>query len=146
MPTLDLAQQIGPLTVTLVYIALYYGFQIHQMRVKFRLEAAYKARGEKFDRYFGQDREMLAADRIQLNMLEHMPPFLALLWLNAIYVSPTSATIAGAVYTAARLAYPFLMGGRLGRSIRAQILVATGTGYLVLAYFLGALVWAMVQA
>ncbi|MFT6233578.1 MAG: hypothetical protein ACJAZO_004099, partial [Myxococcota bacterium] len=53
-------------------------FQIRGLRTKSRLVAGYQSRGEKFDRYFGQDREMLASDRTQLNMLEHMPVFLAL--------------------------------------------------------------------
>lgn len=143
---LDIAQQTGPLAVTLAYITLYYAFQIHQLRVKNRLAAEYEARGEKFDRYFGQDREMLAADRIQLNTLEHMPPFLVLLWLNAVFVSPTSATVAGALYVAARLFYPLMMGSRLGRGIRAQVLLSTGIGYGVLIWYSGALIYAMATA
>lgn len=140
---LDISPHAGPLTVTLLYVLLYYGFQIHQLRVKTRLRRAYEERGEKFDRYFGQDREMLAADRIQLNTLEHMPPFLALLWLNALFVGPTGATVAGGLYVAARGLYPVLIGGRLGRGIKAQVLIATGTGYAVLIYFSGALIVAL---
>jgi hypothetical protein len=57
---------------------VYDWFQIRALRTKSRLVAGYQSRGEKFDRYFGQDREMLASDRTQLNRLEHMPVFLAL--------------------------------------------------------------------
>ena len=138
--TLDAAYQAGPITVTLIYVGLYYAFQIHGMRVKTRLTAEYRARGEKFDRYFGQDREMLAADRIQLNTLEHMPPFLVLLWLNAVFVGPGGATVAGAIYVAARAFYPIVLGRRLGRGIRAQVLLSTVVGYLVLAWFSLALI------
>lgn len=137
---LNAVDYAGPIAVTLSYLGLYYGFQIWSLQVKVRLDKAYKARGEKFDRYFGKDREMLAADRVQLNTLEHMPPFLALLWLNALFVGPGPATIAGAVYIVSRLAYPFVIGKRLGRMIRSRVMLATFTGYAVLVYFFGALV------
>lgn len=142
---LDLATQSGPVAVTLAYVTLYYLFQINVLRVKTAQQKAYEARGEKFDRYFGEDREMLAADRVQLNTLEHMPPFLVLLWLNAVFVSPFSASVAGAIYVAARALYPFLLGGRLGRGAPAIIMASTGFGYAVLVWYAGALIWAMTQ-
>jgi hypothetical protein len=141
---LDLPTQAGPVAVTLAYVTLYYGFQILVLRVKTRLAKEYAARGEKFDRYFSQDREMLAADRVQLNMLEHMGPFLVLLWTHAVFVSPTSATGAGAVYVAARAMYPLAMGSRVGRSPPAIILASTVPGYLVIAWLAGGLIWALV--
>ena len=143
MQTLDLAQQTGPVLVTLAYVALYYAFQINQLRVKTLVAREHEARGEKFDRYFGQDRQMLAADRIQLNTLEHMPPFLALLWLHALFIGPWGATVAGAIYVASRAVYPLLIGSRLGRGIHARVMLATGVGYAVLVYFMGALVVGM---
>ena len=144
MQTLDIAHQAGPIAVTLAYVMLYYAFQIHLLRTKSALRREYAARGEKFDRYFGQDRRMLAADRVQLNTLEHMPPFLVLLWLNAIFVGPLGATIAGVVYVLARAAYPVVLGARLGRGVRLGIVLATGPGYVVLAYLSGALVVGLV--
>ncbi len=140
---MDIQPYIGPVIVTALYIGVYYAFQILVLRVKNRLGAEYAARGEKFDRYHGGDREMLAADRAQLNMLEHMPPFLALLWLHAVFVSPLGATIAGGIYTASRAIYPIAMGPRVGRGVRAAIMASTGPGYLVLAYLLGGLLWEM---
>ncbi|MEQ1500949.1 MAG: MAPEG family protein [Myxococcota bacterium] len=137
--------QLGPIAITLVYLLVYYAFMIRQMWVKFTLSRSYATRGEKFDRYFGQDREMLAADRVLLNMHEHMTPFLALLWLHAVFVGPTGATVGGAVYVGSRLAYPLLLGPRLGRWIPARLTIATGTGYLVLLYLLGAVGWALVR-
>ena len=130
----DAADYLGPLVVTALYTLLYYFFQIRILRVKTRLSAEYQERGEKFDRYFSQDREMLAADRTQLNMLEHMPVFLTLLWVNALLVSAMEATIAGAIYLAARALYPVVMGGRLGRGVRASIGLSTAPGYLVIAW------------
>jgi hypothetical protein len=139
----DITRQAGPIVVTLAYVAVYYLFQIQVMRVKMRLKEEYSSREEKFDRYFGQDREMLAADRIQLNTLEHMGPFLVLLWMNAVFVGPRNATIAGALYVVARGVYPFLVGGRLGRGVSARVMWSTGMGYAVLIYFSGALIAAM---
>ncbi len=140
----DIAIYSGPVAVTLAYVVLYYAFQINGLRVKNRLKQEYADRDEKFDRYFGQDREMLAVDRVQLNTLEHMPPFLILLWLHAVFVSPNGATIGGAIYVVARALYPVFMGQRLGRGVRGQIMFATGTGYAVLIYFAGALIHGMV--
>ncbi|MCC6811850.1 MAG: MAPEG family protein [Deltaproteobacteria bacterium] len=124
----------GPIFVTIAYILVYYALQSRGLRVKSRLKREYKARGEKFDRYFHQDRQLLAADRKVLNMAEHMPPFLALLWLNASFVGPLSATIAGSVYVAARILYPFMMGDTLGTYVPRRILLATVPGYVVLGY------------
>lgn len=132
----------GPLLVTVAYLTTYYASMLHILRTKTRLLAEYRARGERFDRYYGQDREMLAADRIQLNTLEHMPPFLVLLWLNAVFVSPFFATVVGCVYLGARLIYPFLMGRKVGSAVRIQIIFATAPGYGVMAVYGGALVWA----
>jgi len=140
------AAHAGPVLVTLAYVLVYYAFQLNLLRVKKRLHREYVARGEKFDRYFGQDREMLAADRTQLNMLEHMGPFLVLLWLNAVFVGSTSATIAGALYVVARAAYPVVLGQRLGRDVKASIFVVTFVGYAVIAWYAGALVWALLAA
>lgn len=141
---LDPQPLAGPILVTVAYVLVYYGFQIHISRTKSRLARQYRERGERFDRYFGQDREMLTADRLQLNTLEHMPPFLVLLWLHAVFVSPDGATVAGAIYVLARLAYPLALGKRLGRDIRTATLASTVPGYLVLMYFVGSLVYALV--
>jgi len=136
----DTDTYLGPLLVTVAYVVLYYVMITNQLRVRLRLRRAYRARGETFDRYFGADRAMLAADRYVGNMLEHMPAFLALLWLNAMFVGPRSAAIAGAVYLGSRIVYPFLMGGRLGRGVPTRILFATVAGYLVIGYFVVRLV------
>ena len=147
MQALDLATQSGPILVTVTYVLVYYGFIVgFVLRAKIRLGKEYADRGEKFDRYFSQDREMLAADRIQLNMLEHMAPFLVLLWLNALFVSPTRATVVGGIYVASRLLYPFVIGSRLGRGVKAPILLSTVPGYGVIFYFMGALVYAIATA
>lgn len=146
MHPLELPTQTGPLLVTLAYLLVYYGIVVNVGHSKIRLAREYAKRGEKFDRYFGQDREMLAADRFQLNQLEHMPPFLILLWLVAVFVSPLFATVGGSIYVLTRVLYPFMMGSRLGRGVKGSILVATLPSYLVLLSFMGALVWAVVTA
>jgi hypothetical protein len=55
--------------------------------------------------------------------------------LNAIFVGPRGATLAGTAYVGCRVLYPFLMGGRLGRGVPNRILFATIVGYAVLTYF-----------
>jgi hypothetical protein len=125
----------GPLLVTIAYASVYYAMQVNQLRVKGSLYREYKARGERFDRYFNTDRRMLAADRYVGNMLEHMPTFLLLLWLNAMFVGPRDATVAGSAYVASRIAYPFLMGSELGTKVPDHIFFATVIGYGVVAYF-----------
>jgi hypothetical protein len=134
----------GPLVVTAAYVFVYYALIANQLRVRRRQRREYQARGERFDRYFGADRQMLAADRYVGNMLEQMPPFLALLWLNAIFVGPRGAAVVGAVYVGARAVYPFLMGKELGKGVPTRILFATVTGYLVLAYFVMRLLVAVI--
>jgi hypothetical protein len=124
----------GPLLVSVAYVLIYYLMISNQLRVRLRLRRAYRARGETFDRYFNTDREMLAADRYVGNMLEHMPAFLLLLWLNAVFVGPRGASFAGAAYVVSRLLYPFMMGRKLGRGVPGRILFATLIGYGVIAY------------
>ena len=129
---LDLGTVAGPAWVTLAYVAVYYGFIGLLLRTKLRLARDYKERGVEFDRYFGQDRELLAADRVQLNMLEHMPVFLVLLWLHAFVVAGLETTILGGIYTATRALYPFLLGGRMGRNISIRVVPCTFVGYAIL--------------
>ena len=140
MPSMSPRTFAGPLLVTVAYVAVYYLLFANQLRVKTRLRRAYRARGETFDRYFNTDREMLAADRYVGNMLEHMPAFLVLLWLNAIFIGPRGASFAGAAYVLSRVLYPFMMGAQLGRGVPGRILFATLIGYVVIAYLAGRLV------
>ena len=131
----DMSRVAGPAWVTLAYVGIYYAFMTNVLRIKVRLHFRYKADGEAFDRYHTRDREMLAADRTQLNMLEHMPIFLTLLWLHAFVVSSYEATILGGIYTGTRALYPILLGGRMGRQVPARIVPVTLTGYVVLTIF-----------
>ncbi len=130
---LDPSAFAGPAWVTLGYVALYYGTIVNVLRVKIRVNQVCREKGEAFDRYFGRDRELLAADRIQLNMLEHMPIFLVLLWLHAFAVSVHEATILGSIYLGTRLLYPFVLPGRIGRNTPNRILWVTFPGYFILA-------------
>ncbi len=131
---IDPALIVGPAWVTLAYVLLYYLFICNVLRVKISCVRAARAKGQRFDRYFGQDRHMLAADRIQLNMLEHMPIFLVLLWLLAFVGSATEATVLGAIYTGLRVIYPIAMGTKLAR-FPTRILPITFGGYAILLVF-----------
>ena len=131
--------------VTLVYLLLYYVFLLHGLRVKLKVLRECREKGERFDRYNGDYPELRASDRIQLNMLEHLPTFLIALWTNAWVVSAEGATLAGIVWLLARVAYPFLIGRGLGRDIPLRVLIATFTGYGAIAYLAGAVIWALVR-
>ncbi len=135
----------GVIGVSVATVVLYYGFLIRLMLVKIGLHREHSARGEKFDRYQSRDSRLLAADRAQLNMLEHLPTFLIALWTNAWVVSAEGATLAGIVWLLARVAYPFLIGRGLGRDIPLRVLIATFTGYGAIAYLAGAVIWALVR-
>jgi hypothetical protein len=73
-----------------------------------------------------------------------MGPFLVLLWLDAVFVSPAAATVLGAIYVVARAAYPLALGSRVGRSPRALVMASTVPGYLVLGALAALLVWRVV--
>ena len=147
---LDLASSDvrGPVLVTVAYFVMYYAMLFGlQSRTKYRLKAKYKARGEKFDRYHGRDQEMLAADRAVGNTHEQQGPFIAGLWLYAIFVDPRRATTLGTIYVVFRAAYPFLLratypflqsDGRLSKRNPKLVIVATLPNYLIIFYFLGA--------
>ncbi len=84
----DAAVFRGPVVVTALYFGLWYYLLLSLQRgTKYALQAEYAARGEVFDRYFGQDGRMLAADRAVANTHEQMVPFLLSMWLHAVFVS-----------------------------------------------------------
>ena len=132
----EFAATYGPVVwVTLVYVLVYYALMVNGMVVKLRVANQCKEAGEPFLRYTGRYPEVLAADRAQLNTLEHMPPFLALMWLHAFIVSPDSAAVLGACYVVVRITYPFFLGTRLNRSFPKRVFINTFSGYLVLTTF-----------
>lgn len=142
-----LATYQGPILVTALYFALWYGLLLgYQRSTKYALLAEYDARGEAFDRYFGQDPRMLAADRTVVNTHEQMVPFLTGLWLHAVLVSPAHATWLGLAYVGFRALYPFLLGRRLERTQTKWVFLATGPAYAIVFTLLGRVVYATLMA
>ncbi|MCA9572479.1 MAG: MAPEG family protein, partial [Myxococcales bacterium] len=132
-----------PLTVTGAYFGLWYYLLLGLQRsTKYRLRDEYAARGEVFDRYFGQDGQMLAADRAVVNTQEQMVPFLSALWLHAVFVSTRQATWLGAAYVLLRCAYPLLLGRELSKTQSKRVFWATGPAYAIVAYLLGSVLYA----
>jgi uncharacterized membrane protein YecN with MAPEG domain len=125
----------GPILITIAMLLLHYFFLVNILKTRIKLHKKYRSEGIKFDRYLSGDREMLAADRIQLNLLEHMPLFLTLMWLVAVFEKVENATCAGTIYLASRILYPFLMKKKLGREIPKKIFISTMIGYGVNLYF-----------
>jgi hypothetical protein len=140
---MDLTRLHGPLLVTVAYFVLWYYFLFGlQTRTKYRLKARYEKEGKVFDRYFGQDSEMLAADRAVANTQEQMGPFVVSLWLFAIFVSPTHATWLGAVYVVLRGVYPALLGKRVSKVQSKRVALVTVPCYLIVFTMLGGAAWA----
>lgn len=139
----DLERLRGPLVVTVAYLLLWYGFLFGlQSRTKYRLKARYANEGKVFDRYFGQDEEMLAVDRAVANTHEQMGPFLVSLWLFAIFASPTYATWLGGAYVVLRGAYPILLGRRVSKVQSKRVILATFPCYAIVFTMLSGAAWA----
>ena len=139
----DLERLRGPVVVTVAYVLLWYGVLFGlQTRTKYRLKARYQKEGKVFDRYFGQDEEMLAVDRAVANTHEQMGPFLVSLWLFAIFASPAYATWLGAAYVVLRGSYPFLLGKRLSKVQSKRVALVTFPCYAIVFTMLGGAAWA----
>jgi hypothetical protein len=139
---IDSTQFHGPLAVTVVYFLLWYSFLFGlQTRTKYRLKARYEEAGEVFDRYFGQDPEMLAVDRVVANTHEQMGPFLLSLWLFSIFASPTYATWMGVAYLVLRGAYPLLIGSRVSKVQSRRVALVTFPSYAIVFTMFGGAVW-----
>lgn len=135
----------GPILVTVGYFFLWYFLLfVVQRQTKYRLQRKYEEKGEVFDRYYGQDEEMLAVDRVVINTQEQMLPFLASLWLHAIYVSASSATILGIVYVVLRSIYPVLIGKKLSKINPKRVYFVTLPCYGIIFYMLGSVVYSVV--
>lgn len=132
----------GPIAVTFAYFLLwYYLLLIRQRGTKYRLQREYLARGKEFDRYFGQDEEMLAADRAVINTQEQMVPFLTAMWLHAIFVSSPLATWLGVIYVVLRSFYPLLLGRKLSKIQSKRVYLVTLPCYSIVFYLMGTTVW-----
>ena len=141
----DLERLHGPVVVTVAYVLLWYCFLFGlQTRTKYRLKARYQKEGKVFDRYFGQDEEMLAVDRAVANTHEQMGPFLVSLWLFAIFASPTYATWLGAAYVVLRSSYPLLLGKRVSKVQSKRVALVTFPCYAIVFTMLGGAAWAAV--
>jgi hypothetical protein len=137
----------GPVLVTVGYFLLWYFLLIGlQRRTKYRLQREYAARGQVFDRYFGNDEQMLAADRVVINTHEQMVPFLFALWLQALFVSATAATWLGAAYVVLRSCYPVLMGRRVSKVQPRRVSLVTVPSYLIIFIMLGSVLLAAIRS
>ncbi len=135
---LDATEFRGPLVVTAAYFGLWCFFLLGLQRgTKYRLVARYRDEGQVFDRYFSQDPEMLAVDRVVANTHEQMGPFLVALWLYALFVSPSQATWLGGGYVLLRAAYPLLLGKRVSKIQTKRVGFVTIPAYLLIFGMLG---------
>ncbi|MEO7327410.1 MAG: MAPEG family protein [Minicystis sp.] len=137
----------GPIVVTALYFCLWYYLLLGLQRgTKYRLRAEYAARGEEFDRYHGQDGQMLAVDRAVINTQEQMVPFLVSMWLHALVVSVAQATALGVAYVVLRALYPKLLGSTLTKTQSKRVFFATGPSYGIVFYLLGSTVYVALRS
>ncbi len=138
MTETDVLNYQGPIAVTVAYFCLWYYLLLGLQRgTKYKLVAEYAARGEEFDRYFGQDPRMLAADRAVINTQEQMVPFLTALWLHAVFVGASSAAYLGLGYVVLRSIYPLLLGKNLSKTQSKRVFFVTGPAYVIVFSLLG---------
>lgn len=120
-----------PIIITIAYFGLYYCFVFGQAAVTFYLFANQKTDAPKLSlnqvRYNSPHKLSLTAQRTTGNTLEQMGPFLAAIWLNALFVSRINSFTMGIVYISFRSIYPFCFykGG-------PWLLLSTVPGYIVI--------------
>lgn len=123
----------GTILVTIAYFALWYYLLLYlQTKVKKELFQQHRKAKTKFDRYFGQDKEMLWVDRVVINTQEQMLPFLVSLWFFAILVSPSIACYLGAAYVVLRSIYPVLFKQRVLSDGKPKHYLVTIPCYLII--------------
>jgi hypothetical protein len=145
--TIDPIALKGPVVVTVAYFGLWYALLFGlQSRTKYKLLDEYTARGEDFDRYFGQDGRMLAADRAVANTHEQMVPFLLSMWLSALFVSPSYATGLGMLQVLLRAAYPLVLRKSVSKTQPRRVFFVTGPCYAIIFYALGSTLYTVLTA
>ncbi len=146
MNSIDLNVLAGPVLVTCAYFLFwYYLLLIRQRGTKVRLRKEYNERGETFDRYFGQDAQMLAADRAVINTQEQMVPFLFSLWMYGLLVSSFYATLLGGIYVVLRAIYPFLLGRSLSKINSKKVAFVTFPCYGIIFTFIAGSAMAVIR-
>lgn len=80
----------------------------------------------------------ILGDRMVGNTLEQLVPFLGSLWMYAFFVDPEGTRLTGALYIVSRALYPPLFWAG-----SPWILLSTVPGYAVIAYQLGAVLFAL---
>jgi len=118
-------EELRPVAVvTCVFFVMWYIFLGNQVGVKFTqgLPADVSAAAKDI------------ADRTVGNMLEQVIPFLTLMWLEAIFVNPRTATILGWIYVAARFLYPIAYG--IYGVFTILVMFATMPNYTIISYWL----------
>src|ERR1700750_583839 len=119
-------QYTALVTVLGCLLFFYTTVRVGQARTAFGVKAPATTGDPDFERVF----------RVQMNMLEWMPLFLAGLWLFAVYISDAYAAVLGVIWIVGRVVYIFAY---------SQAAAKRGLGYAIqalagLALLIGALV------
>ena len=125
-----------PIFATTGAVLVYYWFLSRQSRLKYKLVKEYEQQGKIFDRYQGGDGRMLSVDRVAGNTQEQLIPFLASLWLHAIFVDPDTAGKLGFLWIGLRIAYRFIMPQNLKYRQPKTVAFVTFPQYFIIGYLL----------
>lgn len=117
------AEVRGTALVTCVFVALLYIFYGNQVGIRF-------SEGLPAD---VTEQAKFIADRTVINTVEQGIPFLALMWLEAIFVNPLTATRLGWIYVFFRYLYPVFYGWYGQFTVLIEI--ATQPNYVIIAYY-----------
>jgi len=130
--------------VTVLYMLMYISFMILQLNTRDAAVARAKVagktlpEGKPFASYVADDEGARMGERVFLNTLEQMGPFLISLWMCAAFVSCELATVLGSVAIVARCLMPLLWSMGPGGAWNIKVELSTQPYYICVTAMLGA--------
>lgn len=137
MAPMDMGEFKGVIVVTVGYFLVYYTLMMLQIHGKRSAREASGSDRASWNRSTDMNPMWVMADRSFLNALEQQVPFLLPLWLHAVFVCPKVSAWMGAVAVFARALFPIFWSVKGEWNMLVE--VSTQPYYLVVFYFLGAL-------
>jgi uncharacterized membrane protein YecN with MAPEG domain len=125
---------VALVTLLAVILSIVLAVNVARKRVRYGVQAPSMSGHPEFERAF----------RIHANTVEYLAPFLAALWLCAIYLQPLVAAIVGVVWIVGRIVYAFGYSAAaakrtpgFGISMAALILLVLGALVGIVSAYLG---------
>lgn len=146
MALIPMEEYRGVVLVTAGYFWVYYALMFLQIHGKGAARASFEKANQltkeqsraQWNRATDMNPSWVMADRSFLNALEQQVAFLLPLWLHAVFVSPRVSTVMGTIAVVARFFFPIFWSIKGNWNMWVE--VSTQPYYLVVFYFLGALI------